>query len=106
MSEPIFENTPNPQSSGVDSIIPYKNGAALAAYYLSVFSLVPFLGLCLGIPAIILGVVGLKKSRKYPTAKGGAHAWVGIILGSLTSLVWIGLIVTFVVAAVMNAPRR
>jgi len=40
-------------------LIPYKNPAALAAYYLGIFSILPVLGLFLAVPALILGVVGL-----------------------------------------------
>jgi hypothetical protein len=64
-------------------LIPYKNSAALTAYYLGVFSLLcgPFLG----IPALMLGVRGLKHYHEHPEAKGKAHAWTGIILGGLTT---------------------
>jgi hypothetical protein len=40
----------------------------------------------LGPVALILGIVGLKESKKHPEKKGKAHAWVGIILGGLTFL--------------------
>lgn len=99
MSEPIFEKDPPPAPDAVASIIPYKNGAALTAYYLAVFSLVPCLGLVVGIPAIILGIIGLKKYRQNPAVKGTAHAWIGIILGSITTLLWLGGIAFIVISA-------
>lgn len=63
------------------ALIPYKNSSALVAYYLAVFSLIPFLGIFLGIPAFFLGLRGLRYAREHPEAKGQAHAWIGIIGG-------------------------
>lgn len=57
-----------------------KNGWAVASGYLGIFSL--FFGPFLGIPAIILGVIALRK----PELGGKGRAWTGIIMGSLTSL--------------------
>ena len=67
----------------VSVIIPYKNPKALIAYYLGIFSLIPCLGLALGIAAVVLGVLGLKAAQAQPNARGKVHAWVGIILGGL-----------------------
>ncbi|MEX1098388.1 MAG: hypothetical protein WED34_20250 [Planctomycetales bacterium] len=79
-------------------VIPYKNAPALLAYYLAVFSLIPVIGLFLGLPAIVLGVLGLQKRNREPIVKGAAHAWVGIILGGLTTLFWGGFTVTMIIA--------
>jgi hypothetical protein len=70
-------------SGGVNSLIPYKNPQALISYYLGVFALIPCLGIPLAIGAIILGILGLKYRKTHPTAGGTAHAWVGIVLGTL-----------------------
>jgi hypothetical protein len=70
----------------VSSVIPYKNGKALAAYYCGVFSLIPCAGLLLGPIALILGILGFFYVRAHPQAKGTGHALAGIILGSLTTL--------------------
>jgi hypothetical protein len=67
-------------------IIPYKNPQAWISYYLGVFSLIPVLGFLLTIPAIVLGVLGLKKKKKFPMIKGSAHAWIGISLASFSML--------------------
>ncbi len=85
------------QGDATGGIIPYKNPPALTAYYCAVFSLVPILGLMLGIPAIVLGVVGLRKRKANPVIKGAAHAWIGIILGGLTTVAWGTLVVLMVV---------
>ena len=72
-------------------MIPYKNGPALAAYYLGIFSMIPCVGLLLAVPALILGVIGLKKRRDNPIVKGSVHAWIGIIMGGIFTIIWGGL---------------
>ena len=84
------------QGDFTGGIIPYKNPAALIAYYCGIFSLIPLLGLFVGIPAVILGVIGLRKRKANPVIKGAVHAWIGIGLGGLTTLLWGGLIVLIV----------
>ncbi|MCP3959632.1 MAG: DUF4190 domain-containing protein [bacterium] len=79
------------QGDSTGGIIPYKNPPALTAYYCGIFSLMPFIGIFLGIPALILGIVGLKKKKANPVISGTVHAWVGIIMGGLTTLLWGGL---------------
>ncbi|PHR96491.1 MAG: hypothetical protein COA78_28770 [Blastopirellula sp.] len=73
-------------------LIPYKNVPALISYYLGVFSIIPFIGFFLAVPAIILGVMGLQKKAKNPHVKGTAHAWVGIVMGTIFMLLWGGLL--------------
>ena len=95
--EPLAYQQPAPveQGDSTGGIIPYKNGPALAAYYLGVFSIIPCFGLLLAIPALILGIIGLKKRKANPAIKGTAHAWIGIILGGIFTVVWLGGIVLF-----------
>lgn len=69
-------------------IIPYLNPPALISYYLGVFSLIPFFGLVLGLPAVILGVKGLKKRKREPEVRGAVHAWIGILFGGLNFLLY------------------
>jgi WD40 repeat protein len=83
----------SPIEEVASTIIPYKNGLALAAYYCGVFSLICGLGLVLGPTALILGILGLRYRRANPTAKGAGHAVIGIVMGSLATLVnWGGAI--------------
>lgn len=86
------------EGDATGGIIPYKNPAALFAYYCGVFSLIPFLGLFVGIPGIVLGVVGLRKRRTHPVIKGTVHAWIGIVVGGLTTILWGGLIAIMILA--------
>lgn len=85
-----------PAGSGIDVIIPYKNSAALTAYYLGVFSLA--CGALLGVPALILGIIGLKAANANPGAHGKVHAWIGISLGGLMTLVSLAVLVFMMVA--------
>lgn len=79
-------------------LIPYKNPPALIAYYLAVFAIVPLFSIFLGIPAVILGIKGLKKRSQDRTIMGAVHAWFGIICGGLFALLGIALIVAAIVA--------
>jgi hypothetical protein len=74
------------KSSGVETLIPYRNPKGLIAYYLGVFSLIPCAGLFLGPAALILGILGVSYSKKHPTAGGVGHAIAGIVLGAVTTL--------------------
>jgi ssDNA-binding Zn-finger/Zn-ribbon topoisomerase 1 len=74
-------------------LIPYKNAAALWAYYLAVFSLIPFFGIPIGVAAVIVGFRGLKNATTHPETKGKVHAWIGIILGGVCAVGYALLIV-------------
>ncbi len=75
--------------STMGGLMPYKNGAALAAYYCGVFAVIPLLGIVLGILGFILGLKGLRNAREHPEVKGKVHAWVGIIVGGLFGLAYL-----------------
>jgi hypothetical protein len=62
-------------------LIPYRNGKALAAYYLGVFGLIPCVGNILGPLALIFGILGLRYSKANPRARGAGHAIAGIVFG-------------------------
>jgi hypothetical protein len=83
----------------VSYIVPYRNGYALAAYYLGIFSLIPCLGGVLGLAACPLGIVGLRHAGRHPEAHGRIHAWVGVVLGGLSALAHIALGVLMMIGA-------
>lgn len=85
-------------------LIPYKNVPALVSYYLGVFSIIPCIGLFLGIAAFILGIKGLQIHKAHPESKGKAHALIGIIVGGFFGLLYLALTVIFIVA--MGTARR
>jgi hypothetical protein len=97
-----FTPSTPPAENGLTTMIPVTNPAALVAYYLGVFSLIPCLGLLLAIPALILGIIGLRKVRQNPQLKGTAHAWIGIVLGALMTLLWGGLGIAMVVVPMLH----
>ena len=70
----------------VATIIPYRNGMALAAYYVGVFSLIPAVGALLGPMGVIFGIAGLRRVSANPEAKGTGHAIAGIVLGGIGAL--------------------
>jgi len=87
----VLHNTVRPQYCVTDDntmggLIPYKNAQALWAYYCGIFSLIPFVGIPVGVIALVLGLKGLKYAALHSEAKGKAHAWVGIVLGGLCAL--------------------
>ncbi len=82
---------------GFGGLVPYKNAQALWAYYLGIFSLIPCLGLPLGIAAIILGIKGVRNARQQPQVRGKVHAIIGIVLGGLCLL---GYLLVAVLAAI------
>ena len=94
---------PGSPSDAVSTIIPYRNAAALTAYYLAVFSVIPCLGALLGIAALVLGLRGLKFVKQYPAAKGTVHAWIGVVIGGIFGVGYTVLIVWVLVEA---ASRR
>ncbi len=101
---PVLDGYSRPPDA-IESLIPYRNGPALIAYYTGLFSLCPVIGLPLAVTALVLGVMGLKKRRRQPEVKGAAHAWVGIIVGTLGLLINL-LIVSAIVAALVAAMMR
>jgi len=89
-------------SDDFGGLIPYKNSLALCAYYLGVLSLIPCIGFPLGVAALVLGIMGLKYAGIHPESKGKIHAWVGVILGSLSAVVY-GLLIGFgIIGAIMS----
>jgi len=82
---------PPPRRKGGDgfaTIVPYKNGPALAAYYCGVFGLIPVIGFLLGPIALILGIIGLVHKKKNPKVHGTGHAIAGIVLGLIDPVLW------------------
>lgn len=87
----------------ISTLVPTGNPAALWSYYLGLFSLFPLCGSPMGIVALVMGIKGLRAANRKPEIRGKAHAWVGIICGSLfglfNTLLLVGVIVGLVTAA-------
>ena len=86
------------ENAALGLIIPIgRSGWSIAAGYLGLFSLVvPFVGLILGIGAVICGVIAVSDIKKHPEKRGLGRAWTGIVLGSVMTIIW--LIAVFAVA--------
>lgn len=93
---------PSSETDNTGGLIPYKNPHALIAYYLGLFSLFPCVGLLLAIPAFILGIMGLKRYKANPIIHGSVHAWIGIVMGGLMTLVWSASILLFIIVAILD----
>lgn len=76
---------PNTPPTFTDQILPVKNPAAMTAYYLSVFSLVPCFGLALGPAALFMANMARKARAANPYLPGQAHIVVAFVLGSITT---------------------
>lgn len=98
---PLPGRTPVPGNEALATVIPYKNAAALLAYYLGLFSCFPVLGFPLAIVALVAGVKGWKAVRANPVVHGTAHAWIGLICGSIGFLINL-LIITALVLALIS----
>ncbi|KKM00141.1 hypothetical protein LCGC14_1807420, partial [marine sediment metagenome] len=90
------------ETDATGGLIPYKNVPALVGYYLGVFSLIPCIGILLGPVAVVLGILGLRRARLHPEARGKVHAWVAIVLGCLALIVYGSLLALLLVAPLVG----
>ena len=95
-------NANSEEGDATGGIIPYKNPKALIAYYLGIFSGFPVIGFFLAIPALVLGIMGLRDRNRNPAIKGSIHAGIGIGCGAFFMLLWGAAIVMIIIGAVTN----
>lgn len=88
--DPSARPKPQSQHSDLDRLVMPVDvePSALAAGYLGLFSFIPFLGLPLGIAAIVLGRKALRVLNETSDTRlsGRGRAILGITLGGLTTL--------------------
>jgi hypothetical protein len=99
---PAPRDQPPPMPSPDDFVgrmIPTGNKPSLVAYYASIGSLIPLLGIVPGVIAIVFGVKGVRLVRRHPEVRGGIHAWFGLILGGVFTLVWIAALLFILVSS-------
>ena len=65
------------------SSLPVGNPPARVAYICAVVGLIPGLGLLLGPPALILGVIGRRRALRDELRRGLGHAYVSRIAGAV-----------------------
>ena len=90
------------EGDATGGIIPYKNPKALIAYYLGIFSGFPVIGFFLAVPALVLGIMGLRDRNRNPAIKGSIHAGIGIGCGAIFTLVWGVVIIGMIIRIVTN----
>lgn len=95
--QPYGHSSAEMEAVGLLVPVNVRNGLAFVSGYLGIGAFF-CMGPLLGIPAIITGVMALKK----PELGGKGRAWTGIVLGGLGTL-W-G--VVFIVLRVVLAPHR
>ena len=77
------------------------------ALYLSlnrIFSGFPVIGFFLAVPALVLGIMGLRDRNRNPAIKGSIHAGIGIGCGALFTLLW-GAAIIMIIVQLLFAPR-
>lgn len=84
--------------TSTDHLIPIKNSNALIAYYCAVFGLV--CGILLGPVALVLGIKGFRAAKTLGV--GRTHALVGIIAGSIETVVGIIVTILLVIGIVLS----
>jgi hypothetical protein len=59
--------------------------SAIAAGYLGLLSLLPFIGIL----AVFVGCMALSKLKASPELQGSGRAWFGVICGGLSTLLYL-----------------
>jgi hypothetical protein len=80
---------PSPQlkKDASGGLIPLNNPKALIAYYTGIFlSPCCIVGLPLGLVPLLFGIQGLRDRSRNPEIKGSVHAWIGVVLGGLSTV--------------------
>ena len=86
--------SPTLKKDTTGGLIPVNNPKALIAYYTGIFlSPCCIIGLPLGLVPLLFGLRGLRDRSRNPEIKGSVHAWIGVVLGGistvLTIVVWV-----------------
>lgn len=76
-----------------DQIVPVKNPKALVAYYCAIFGMIPCASAVLGPVAFVLGILALSAIKKNVALPGKVHAWIGIVLGAIETLLSLAVII-------------
>jgi uncharacterized ubiquitin-like protein YukD len=102
--DPELREASSVAADGVDRfIIPGgRPASAIAAGYLGLFALFPFIGLPFGIGAIITGVIALRKLKKEPHLLGRGRSWFGLITGIIATSLNALLIAVLVIGTILK----
>lgn len=81
---------PPDQSEQPPNFLPRHNPSARVAYVCVILGLIPVLGVVMGLPALVYGILGRRKARRDEKADGLGHSVVSIYLG-LAEIIFNGL---------------
>lgn len=76
--------------------------SAIAAGYLGLLALFPFLGAITGPLALVFGIQALKSLRRNPELSGRGRAWFGIIFGGFFGILQIVLVVFMIIGLLVS----
>ena len=77
-----------------------RSGWAIAAGYLGLVSVIPFVGIL----AIATGVLAISSIKKHPEKHGLGRAWFGIVMGALFTVLYIVCLVSLLVTMPTVSP--
>jgi hypothetical protein len=80
-----------PPGGFVGRMVPTGNKPALVGYYFAIASALPTVGVFCVPVAVVCGIVGVRRVRQHPEARGGGHAWFAIIGGLVLGAVGVGI---------------
>ncbi len=103
---PVPATGPASPDNVVGFMIPTGNKPSLIAYYCVFGAWIPFLGIVPMILAIVFGIKGVRLARQYPQARGGCHAWFGIVGGVFVGLIGLVASVLIVIAILAESRHR
>jgi len=93
------------KEDGTGGLIPVNNPKALIAYYTGIFlSPCCIVGLPLGLVPLLFGIQGLRDRSRNPEIKGSVHAWIGVVLGGISTVCTIVVWLAFA-WSLLNPPR-
>jgi hypothetical protein len=76
----------------LDFLVPRRVSlSSMLAFYLGLMGCLPFVGLAFAVPAVICGIVALRRRRKsatYGAVTSNIRAILGIAIGGLAILLW------------------
>ncbi len=89
-----------PTTEATDFLVPTNvSGWAIASCYLGLFGcLLPVAGLIFAVPAVIFGIIAIRKPRRegnYGAVTSNVRAIIGLVLSTLSILLWGGVLVLF-----------
>lgn len=96
------------EGDATGGVIPYKNPPALIAYYCGIFSMLACIPIFLPLPivALVLGIKGLRKAKAEPQVRGKVHAWIGIIGGSIFTVVGVAMAILLIVGLIGSMSQK